>query len=55
MVFKFFAEAAARREEAAAQEQARSLTARITAFAKNPALPTAEIFVHSVLGGYAGI
>jgi hypothetical protein len=53
MVFKFFAEAAARREEAAAQEEARSLAARITAFARSSALPSAEDFVNSVLGSYA--
>ena len=53
MVFKFFADAAARREEAAAQEEAHSLVARINAFARSPALPSAEDFVHSVLGTYA--
>ena len=53
MVFKFFAEAAARRQEAAAQEEARSLVARITAFARNPVLPSSEDFVLSLIGEYS--
>jgi hypothetical protein len=52
VVFKFFAEAAARREEAAAQEEARSLVARITAFARNPAIPSADVIVNSVIRTY---
>jgi hypothetical protein len=53
VVFKFFAEAAARREEAAAQEEARSLVVRIEAFARNSVLPSSEDFVLSLIGGYA--
>ena len=53
MVFKFFAEAAARRQEAAAQEEARSLVARIEAFAHNPVLPSSEDFVLSLIGEYS--
>jgi len=44
MVFKFFAEAAARREETAAQEEARFLVTRIDAY-------FAKIYFHTKTSG----
>ena len=52
MVFKFLAEMAARRDEAAAQAQAQSLVTAIQAFATHPDIPSSEDFVQSVVDAY---
>ena len=53
MVFKFFSDIAARRDESLAQAEAQSLVDRIEAAAKNPAILSAEDFANSVIRHYA--
>ena len=53
VISKASAKFAARRDEAAAQAEAKSLLPKIAELTGNPAIPSSEDFVHSVIGSYA--